>query len=286
MGRAAVTYLPTQDIKLIALDLDGTLLTTDKQLTARSRAALAAAANCGIQIVPATGRFYLGIPEEVRTLPGVRYAITINGACVYDAEEERSVYDAVMPLEVVFEVLEFLDRYPVIYDCYQNSAGWMPEWMWCDAEQYIEQPPVIEMVHRLRKPIPDLKAFLRERGEPVQKLQLFTKNRTLRFQLYSMLGRRFPDLAITMALPNNVEINAAAANKGAALEALLQHLGIPSAQSLSFGDGLNDLPLIRAAGTGVAMGNAYQEVKEAADLLTDDNDSDGVAKVIESALRL
>ena len=285
MRKDTVDLGTLQDIRLIALDLDGTLLTTEKELTARSRAALEAAAARGMWIVPATGRFYLGIPEEVRQLPGVRYAITINGACVYDAEEGRSVYDAVFPLELALEVIEFLDRYPVIYDCYQRDAGWMPDRMWRDADQYIEQPPVVEMVHRLREPVGDLKALLKERGEPVQKLQLFTRNRTLRYQLYTALGQRFPDLAVTMALPNNVEITSCDADKGRALAALLAHLGIPRAQSLSLGDGLNDLPMIQAAGTGVAMANAYTEVREAAELLTDDNDSDGVAKVLEALLR-
>ncbi|MBR1659427.1 MAG: HAD hydrolase family protein, partial [Oscillospiraceae bacterium] len=85
-------------MRLIALDLDGTLLNSAKELTPRNRAALEAAAAAGIEIVPSTGRFYLGIPEAVRALPFVRYAITINGAQVWDIRGERSLYASDVPL--------------------------------------------------------------------------------------------------------------------------------------------------------------------------------------------
>ena len=273
-----------QTIRLIALDLDGTLLNSAKELTPRNRAALEAAAARSVHVVPATGRFFGGIPEEVRSLPGTRYAITINGACVYDTVEERSVYDAVFPLSQALAVLEFLDGYPVIYDCYQGNAGWMPEAMYRDAEQYIEQPPVVEMVKRLRQPVPNLKEMLIRKGEPVQKLQLFTRDQNLRWKLYEELGNRFPDLSITTALPNNVEINSREANKGEALKALLNHLEITQDECIAFGDGLNDVPMLREAGVGVAMANGYPEAKAAADLLAEDCDSDGVAKVLEDLL--
>ena len=79
------------DIRLIALDLDGTLLTTDKRLTEHTKKVLARAAEQGIHIVPATGRSVTGLAPEVRGLPFVRYAITVNGAAVWDMDEERIV---------------------------------------------------------------------------------------------------------------------------------------------------------------------------------------------------
>ena len=82
---------------LIALDLDGTLLNDKKQLTDRARAALEAAAAAGAEIVPATGRFYRGIPEVIRDLPFVRYAITVNGAQVIDARDGKTIYAAEIP---------------------------------------------------------------------------------------------------------------------------------------------------------------------------------------------
>ena len=95
----------------------------------------------------------------------------------------------------------------------------------------------------------------------------------------------FPELAVTSSVRNNIELNLASANKGAALEALCRHLGVAMEETVAFGDGTNDLTMLRAAGLGVAMANAAPEVKAAADRVTDDNEHAGVAKVINEFLR-
>ena len=78
-------------IRLIALDLDGTLLNSDKELTTENSEALEKAAEAGIEIVPATGRFYRGMPKVIRDLPYVNYVITVNGALVYDIRQDHTV---------------------------------------------------------------------------------------------------------------------------------------------------------------------------------------------------
>ena len=272
------------DIKLIALDLDGTLLDSEKRLSPRSRAALFAAAEAGIEIVPATGRFCRGIPESVRALPFLRYAITINGAEVVEVRTGESLYTAEIPLPDALDVLSFLDTLPVIYDCYLGGWGYMTASMRDRAGDYIDYIHSLNMVRDLRSGVPELKAFLREQGKDVQKLQLFTRDIPLRDGLVHTLAERFPALVFTTSLPNNIEINTAAANKGDALLALAGRLGLTRAQTMAFGDGLNDTAMLRAAGCGVAMGNARPEVKAAADRVTADCDADGVAAVIEELL--
>lgn len=269
------------DVKLIALDLDGTLLNSDKALTPRSRAALCAAAAAGVEIVPSTGRFYRGIPEAVRALPFVRYAITINGAQVVDLRGGGAVYSAEIPLPDALAFLAYLDTLPVIYDCYVGGWGYMTASMRDRAKDYIGDIHSLRMVRDLRTPLPELKAFLREQGQGVQKLQLFTRDIPFRDSLVHILAEQFPALVFTTSLPNNIEINCAAANKGDALLALAGHLGLRREETMAFGDGLNDLAMIRAAGRGVAMGNAHPEVKTAAELVTASCDDDGVAAVIE-----
>ena len=108
-------------VKLLALDLDGTLLNSQKELTPRTRDALYAAAEAGAEIVPTTGRFFTGMPEVIQKLPFLHYAITINGAQVYDIRAEKAVSRAEIPLETALRVLEYLDGFPVIYDCYQDN---------------------------------------------------------------------------------------------------------------------------------------------------------------------
>ena len=113
------------EIRIIALDLDGTLLDSQKRLSSANRAALERAAGKGILIVPTTGRFFGMMPPAVRDLPFVRYAITINGAQVYDRETDTALVRDEIPLETALGVMELLDGHDVIYDCYRNNWGWM-----------------------------------------------------------------------------------------------------------------------------------------------------------------
>ena len=128
--------------------------------------------------------------------------------------------------------------------------------------------------------MPDLRAFLREQGRPLQKLQMFFKDMDRRAVELERLPKLFPDLAVTSSIVNNIEINAKNANKGQALRFLCRYLGLDVSQSMSFGDGTNDLSMIEAAGVGVAMQNSDPLLFPAADYITDTNDNDGVAKAI------
>ena len=105
--------------KIIALDLDGTLLDSAKNLSARNMAALEKAATRDTLIVPTTGRFFGMMPPCIRDLPFVRYAITINGAQAYDRVTDSAIVQEEIPLATALALMETLDRYDVIYDCYQ-----------------------------------------------------------------------------------------------------------------------------------------------------------------------
>ena len=273
------------DIKLIALDLDGTLLNSDKTLTPRNRAALQAASEAGIWIVPATGRFYRGMPEVIRNLPFVRYVITINGAAVFDALTGEDIYSADIPTDEAIAFYEYLDTLPVIYDGYMNGWGYMTAEMRENALTYGMLPFQMKMMEELRSSVPELKAYIRENGYRPQKMQLYTADIPYRDELIYTLAEKYPRFAISASLPNNIEINSKEADKGKALLAMAEKLGISREETMAFGDGLNDLTLLRAAGTGVAMANAHPDVKAAADRLADSNDDDGVAKEIEKLLQ-
>ena len=268
------------DIRLIALDLDGTLLDSDKRLPPENRAALERAARAGAMIVPATGRYFTAMPEAVRALPGLRYAITINGARVSNADDSEVLYTADLPLALALELMRWLDTLPVIYDCYMDNAGWMTEAMQRRAAEYSTDPHYLKMVLEKRTPVPELKAFLRERGHDVQKVQFFTTDPALRAEVLRTSTARFPGVAASSAWFKNVEFNAADATKGKALEGLCRALGVDISQTMAFGDGLNDVSMLRAAGVGVAMGNASDEVRAAADRVAPDCDHAGIAAVL------
>ena len=270
-----------ESIRLIALDLDGTLLNTRKQLSEENRAALTRAARAGIHIVPTTGRFFDGMPEAVRELPFLRYAITINGAEVADHRTEEELYKADIPLARALELMRYLDTLPVIYDCYQDNAGWISQHLKARIDSTVKDPHFRKMLHELRKPVPELKAFVTERNRDIQKIQFFIPTPELRQELLETLPKMFPDLAVSSSVSENIEVNAAGATKGLALLGLAERLGIPREGTMAFGDGLNDLSMLEAAGVGVAMENACAEAKAAADYITLSNDEHGVAYAIE-----
>ena len=274
------------NIKLIALDLDGTLLGTDKQLSKEDRAALETAAEKGIEIVPATGRFYRGMPQVIRELPFVNYVISVNGAQVYDVKRDITVCSSEIPWERAVTVMERLDEIDVIYDCYQDGWGWMTKALYDKAEEYAANIHSLKMIKELRTPVPELKAYLKERGLGVQKIQIFFKDMKLREKTLKALPTEFCDLVVTTSIVNNIEINSREATKGIALKKLAQYLDIPVSQTMAFGDDTNDITMLKESGIGVAMGNAYEEVKRVADYVTDSCDKGGVAHAIKHFLEI
>ena len=166
----------TVSYKLIAFDLDGTLLNDDKSISPENLRALEAAAARGAELVPATGRIVTGVPEQIRRLPFIRYYIAINGACVYDAREDRTLYRGEIPPELALRLCRYMDTLPVLYDCYQYGTGWISRDMLERAAPYfVLEPGIYELVKWTRHPVDDLKETLLERREPVQKFQMYFK---------------------------------------------------------------------------------------------------------------
>ena len=269
-----------EEIKIIAMDLDGTLLDSEKRLSEENRAALQEAADKGIQIVPTTGRIYAIIPEVVRKLPFIHYAITVNGAEVYDVKNDRVIATNELTWQKSVEVMEYLDGFDVVYDCYQGGWGYMTAAHLEKVGDYLTSDHFKEIYKKSRKPVPELKDYLREKGEGVQKVQFCTTNPELRAFLLEDLKTRFNGVAISTALPYNGEINDQDGHKGGALQKLCQHLGCRMGNVMTLGDGLNDITMLQMAGISVAMENAAPEVKAAAKYVTDSCDASGVAKAI------
>ena len=261
------------------------MLDSEKRLSARNRAALEAAAARGIEIVPTTGRFFGMMPEAVRALPFVRYAITVNGAQVYDRAADAAIARAEIPVATAIAAMEVLDGFDCIYDCYQENWGWMTAAMQQKADRYAPDAHYLRMIREFRRPVPELKAHLAAKGADVQKVMCFARDASLLPAIRDALAARFPELVLTRSTPNNVEINHALAHKGEAMRRLAEALGFGLENCMAFGDGLNDLTMVRQAGFGVAMANAAPEVLATAKLVAPSNDEDGVAAVLETLPR-
>ena len=264
-------------VRLIAFDLDGTLLDGRKNIPEENLRALRAAAAAGALLVPATGRIYTGVPELLRQLPVARYFITINGACAYDAVEDKNLYASELSVDCCLRLISYMDRLPAIYDCYQDNWGYISRDMFEKAGDYIPDPGIMKMMRELRTPVDSLADTLRQKGRPVQKMQMHFQDMDERKRQLKLVAERFPETAVSSSLPWNIEINSAGATKGQALKALCSALDIDLGDVLAFGDGSNDLDMLRTAGIGVAMGNAVEEVKAAADWVAPNNEEAGVA---------
>ena len=265
------------DIKLIALDLDGTLLNSNKELPRENYEALEKAAAAGIEIVPCTGRVYSAMPEVVRNLPFVNYIILVNGAKILHVPTGEAVTKAEIPMEQAVEIMEFIDTLPVIYDCFMDDTAYMTKALQDRAEEFAPDIHYLKMIREVRKPVPELKAHLRQLNHGVQKIQFFTKDVDLRARMLKEMEPMFPGTLVTTSVVNNVEINHADANKGEAIRRLAAHLGLDISQTMSFGDALNDMLLVSSAGIGVAMANGHPDVKAQADYVTLSCDENGVA---------
>ena len=275
-----------RDVKIVALDLDGTLLDSQKRLSEVNRAALEAAAAKGVLIVPTTGRFFGMMPPAVRDLPFVRYAITINGAQVYDRSSDTAIVRDENPLAMALDLMRILDGYDVIYDCYRSNWGWMTASLQAKAERYATDAHYLKMVREFRKPVDDLKAHLAATAAEgdVQKVMMFARNEpggeSVTKAIAAEVAAKFPDIKTTASTWNNLEFNIATAHKGNALRRFAEHLGLTLDDCMAIGDGLNDLSMVEAAGIGVAMANAHPAVLAAANHVTATNDEDGVAAAL------
>ncbi|MBR1438554.1 MAG: HAD family phosphatase [Synergistaceae bacterium] len=267
-------------IKLIAFDLDGTLFNDKKEVTPETLRTLEHASESGIEIVPATGRFWNAIPENVKAMKFIRYMISLNGAEVFDIKEMKSLSSFTIPIERAETMCRVFDELPVIYDFVAGGQGYMKR------EHYNRIPETmigewqVKVMTDMRRPVDDIYGALREQ-KGVQKMQIYTLDKTLRENLLKSLPYVFPNVLFTSSVPNNIEINDTKANKGDGLKFLAGYLGIPLESTLAFGDGLNDISMIKAAGIGAAMSNAVDELKESADYIVPDCNTDGVAEGIK-----
>ncbi len=267
-------------IKMIGLDLDGTLLTDRKEITPRTRNVISRAIAEGIVVLVATGRPWMGVPEELREFPGMRYALTSNGARILDVQENIILEEHLLPPDSAKKALEICGKYDTLQEIYFDGQGYAPADKMAKIERYHKNPNMWEYTRKTRIPVDDIFELLEREDRGVDKVQALFADTEERRAAWKELEAE-PDLELVGSLKYNIEINAAGVNKGTGLVNLGRLLGIRREEIMACGDGDNDTVMLREAGFGVAMGNAEEQVKEAADYITLTNEEEGVAEAIE-----
>lgn len=270
----------THKIKMIGLDLDGTLLTDKKELTVRTREVLAKAIRSGIVVLVATGRPWMGVPEELREFPGMNYALTSNGARIIDTRTGNVIEEHLLSVKSAKKALEICRKYDTLQEVYFDGQGYAPAEKMEFVERYHKNPNMWEYMRKTRIPVDDIFELVDRENRGLDKTQALFADMSERKRAWEELARH-EDLELVGSLRYNIEVNAAGVNKGTGLVNLGSRLSIKREEIMAFGDGDNDTVMLKEVGFGVAMANGEPQVKEAADYITLSNEEDGVAQAIE-----
>lgn len=270
------------DVKLIAFDLDGTAITAHRDLSPANRDALEECASRGIVLMPATGRMLGFLPPLVAGLSNMPYVITCNGAGIYRQSDGQAVFRRLIPNEKARQVQAVLEHCDIYIEYYRDGqavtkTGW-PE----IAVSHFDFPRYkLHFVTQKRYQLADdLGRYLADSGLCPEKINLPYVPEALRSPLWQEL-EALGGLRLTSSIPDNIEINAADAHKGAALRyAAEELLGIPLAQVMAFGDNGNDLSMLETAGESVAMADGAGSALAAAKHIAPPHDQDGLARFL------
>ena len=271
-----------QDIKVIAMDLDGTALNHQKQLTERTRAAIQNAAKSGIQIVVATGRTFSSLAPEVLAMPEITCAITSNGAVVNRIPDGAVLLHNYPNPETVSEIAGMIQGEKIDTEVCTGGQAYIGQ-SYYDRVLEGKTNRDVQYVKTTRHPVPDIYQFLLEHRVAIENINLNFKTLEEK-QQWQQRFQKLPGVTPTSSFLFNVELGGATTSKAHALQALLDEWKMTSQQVMAFGDSENDLGMIQLAGIGVAMANGIEEVRQAADLLAESNEEDGVAKIIEQLI--
>ena len=263
--------------QLIALDVDGTLLNSRKEIPEETIRAVRAVCAAGKTVAFDTGRALCELDEQAALLPEVRWAVFASGAGLYDFREKKTFSLCGVPAGQVKRILDLV-----------RTKDLMPQFVTADRDiiqashmEHLEHyhmdvyRPLYEKAMTL---VPDIFAFAENCREPFLKINLYHADPEERIRTRAQLET--PELELVYSEISSLECSAAGVSKGSGLERLCALLGIRLAECIAAGDADNDIPMLRAAGLGVAMGNAPAHVKAAADRIVSDLDHGGCAEAI------
>ena len=272
-------------IKLIAFDLDGTVFDDHKRIRPVTKEVLERAAGMGIEIVPATGRPYKGLCSEVEKLQGVRYVLTTNGGGIYERETGMCIYQDCMKLEDLLSLLSRLDELDVMADAFVQGDSYMTRRKAPLIDRIDGPEEIKDYIRTSRTVVEDQVAALRERGDDVEKLTINfasdEKGKRIDYDKAWKVLAEFSGFHPVSGGMQNIEVTAEGVSKASALLWLGEYLKIKPEEMIAFGDSGNDIDMLQAAGIGVAMGNAEQEAKAAADFVTLANTEDGIVHALK-----
>ena len=266
--------------RLVFIDLDDTFVSPDKTITADNLRSLDLALERGAGIVPCTGRSADGIPAELASHPSVRYAVCGGGALIYDLRADEVLHELPIEKDLVLDLYAAVRDLPVTFDVLADGVPRTTCDRWPLLDRIAVSEPTRRQVKAVRVPYDGTVEELVAGVGSVGRVNIFYLTEKDRQAVWDAVDAR-PALCRSSSLPCNVEVTRADATKGTALLWLCERLGISPEDTVVFGDSTNDVPMLLAAGDGVAMANACPECLAAADHVTASCAESGVARYLE-----
>ena len=267
------------DIRLVAIDVDGTLLKTDKTLSSATARAIRRASARGVEVVLSTGRIYVEFAPLLTMLPTIRYAVSCTGASVLDCRTREELFSAPLPLEQARRAWRILREFDCLYEVFQDGMICVEEEKAGLALHYMEPAGNVDTAC-FRQGKPDFDHWIETQERPISKLHLYFRENSERDRALEALAG--VDAYICASNPFDMEVMARGVDKGTGLSQLAAYLGLDHSQVMAVGDSGNDVGMMEFAGVRAVMANGETELKELADILTDSNDRDGVAKLLDA----
>lgn len=271
-------------VKLIAMDLDGTLLNRQKGISPENQKALEDAAKQGVLLVASTGRAWDTIPDCVRKNPAFSYAIASNGAEIYSCVTGERLHSVTLSPGSVEVLLQLVGDRKVGWEAFTGGKAYGDEDYVSHPWEYGLPSSGIGYVKRTRTPVADIRAFIRENSDRLSAIDLIVSDPVVKKQLVEELHASGEPLYVTASMDERIEIHQKDAGKAQGMRFLCQREGILPEETAALGDADNDLDMILYAGVGIAMENADVHVKVQADYVTADNDHHGVAEAFRKKL--
>lgn len=276
----------SEKIKLVALDMDGTLFNDKLEITEENQRMIRAAIEAGTHVIISTGRPYVALPIEKLTDLGIRYVITSNGGGIYRIPEKECVYSSCMPPEVIAPIIRHLQTKEIQYDAFISGNRYRESNRQHIVDRLTQFPEATRnMVKTNAMFVDDLATFIEERDLDVEKMTInfyplpdgTYKDRDA---VWNYLSAN-PQITALCGGYMNMEYTMAGTTKAMGLRFLADLLDVPMECTMACGDTQNDADIMQAAAIGVAMGNAGNDIKAIADFVTNSNNDSGVAYAIE-----
>ncbi|ORM77584.1 sugar-phosphatase [Pantoea eucrina] len=263
-------------IKLIAIDMDGTLLNPQHEITPAVKAAIGRARDKGVSIVLATGRPFVGVERYLMELdlrqPG-QYCISNNGALAHKADSGDVVAEKTLSFDDYLYLEQLARELGVHFQAFDKSSLYTPN---KDISEYTIHEASLTGIPVRYRAVEEMDPATR-----FPKIMMIDKPALLDKAIARLPARMQESYTVLKSAPYFLEILNPLVNKGYGVKMLAKKLGLQQSEVMAIGDQENDLAMIEYAGTGVAMGNAIDSVKKIAQFVTKTNMEDGVAHAIE-----